>query len=154
MLHIRPRALLIGLLAAMLIPAAAGAQWWRHHPGYLQAMSDLRTAYWLMEHHEARDPVARIEEKRALNHTRVAYEQLKEAAIIDERDINDQPPADMTYYDHRGRLHRALDLLRDAYRHVEHEEEDPAARGLKNRALVHVDEAVQDTIAAIRAWNY
>jgi hypothetical protein len=41
---------------------------------------------------------------------RYAYQALKDASIMDDKDIDAQPPADLTFYDHRGRLHHALDL--------------------------------------------
>jgi hypothetical protein len=146
--------LALAALAALMIPAAAQAQWWEQHPGYLHAMSDVRTAYWLVAHRESEDPVANREESRALNDVRYAYQELKDAAIADDKDIYDQPPPDMTFYDHRGRLHKALDLLRDAHDQVDREEDDPMARGLKHRALKRIDDAARSIDAAIGAWNF
>lgn len=151
------RALTVGTVAAfavVVMPLAAQAQWWEHHPGYLHAMSDLRTAYWLMAHREARDPITNREENRAMTDVRYAYQELKAAAIMDDKNIDDQPPSDTTWYDHRGRLHKSLDLLRDARDQIDREEEDPMARGLKHRALKRIDDAARSTEAAISSWNF
>lgn len=43
---------IIAACTALMLPAVAQAQWWQHHPKYLHAMSNLRTAYWLIAHHE------------------------------------------------------------------------------------------------------
>ncbi len=148
------RKILFVACAMLVIPVAAQAQWWQHHPKYLHAMSNLRTAYWLIAHHEQSDPVARPEESRALKEVARAYQDLKDASIMDEKDINDQPPADMNYYDHRGRLHHALDLLREARNDVEGEEDDPAARGFRHGALKDIDKAIHATDDAIHAWMF
>jgi len=143
----------VGLLFLML-PIAAQAQWWQQHPHYLHAMSDLRSAYWLIAHHETDDPAVNVEESRAMNQIRYAYQALKDAAIVDDRDIDAQPPADMAWYDHRGRLHHALDLLNHARADVQGEEDDPAALGLRFRALRRINAAANATESAIQAWRY
>jgi hypothetical protein len=153
----KPNALRIAALAASaltLLPMAAHAQWWQQHPAYVHAMSDLRQAYWLVEHRDSRDPVAKDEEHRAAGAIRAAYQNLKDASIVDGKDIVDQPPADMNFDERSGRLHRAMDLLHDAHNEVAREEDDPAARGFKQRALVQIDRAAAATDAAMHAWNY
>ncbi len=147
----------VALAASAIVamtPLAAHAQWWVQHPAYLHAMSDLRQAYWLVEHRDSQDPVAKIEEQRAAGAIRAAYQNLKDAAILDNKNIDDQPPADMTFGDHGGRLHRAMDLLRDAHNEVSREEDDPAARGFKQRAIQNIDRAAAQTNAALHAWNF
>lgn len=146
-------AMTVGLFS-LLVPIAAHAQWWQHHPKYLHAMSDLRTAYWLIQHHDTMDPMVNDEERRAMKQIRYAYQALKDASIMDDKDIDAQPPADMTWYDHRGRLHHALDLLRDAHNDVMGEEEDPAARGFRHNAMKRIDDAARATEDAIHAWNF
>jgi hypothetical protein len=145
---------IIAACTALMLPAVAQAQWWQHHPKYLHAMSNLRTAYWLIAHHESRDPAMRPEENAAMNLIGRAYQDLKNASIIDEKDIRDQPPADMNFYDHRGRLHHALDLLREARKDINGEEEDPAARGLRRNAGYDIDKAIRATNDAINAWMF
>jgi hypothetical protein len=145
------------LLSACLFAAAAtsaNAQWWQQHPKYLHAMSDLRQAYWLIVHRDSMDPDANMEERRATDEIRRAYQNLKDASITDGKDIADQPPADMNYYDHRGRLHHALDLLHHAHEDVSGEEDDPAARGFRHKALKQIDKAAAATDDAINAWHF
>jgi hypothetical protein len=142
------------VLAALSAMPAAQAQWWRHHPGYLHAMSDLRTAYWLVEHEDSDDRGLYRAERDAMGDIRAAYLELKDASIVDDKDIDDQPPPDMDYYDHSGRLHHAMDLLMHARHDISGEERDRAARGLRNRALVHIDEGVGALNNAITYWRY
>lgn len=148
------RASLIATFAVLAIPLAAQAQWWQHHPKYLHAMSNIRTAYWLIAHHERTDPVARPEERTALIAIRYAYQDLKDASIVDDKDIDAQPPAQTNFYDYRGRLHHALDLLREAHHDIEGEEDDRAALGFRHRAMRDIDKATHATEAAIRAWMF
>ena len=150
----KPSLALAAVVAVALTPLAAHAQWWQQHPAYLHAMSDLRQAYWLVEHRETQDRVAKLEERRAAGAIRAAYQSLKDASILDNKDIDDQPPADMTFGDHGGRLHRAMDLLRDAHTEVSKEEDDPAARGFRNRAIQQIDHAAAATNGALQAWNF
>jgi hypothetical protein len=154
MIHRHLKIALISACAALAIPAMAQAQWWQHHPKYLHAMSDLRKAYWLIAHREQSEPEQRPEERKALKEIGRAYQDLKDASIIDEKDIADQPPADFNFWDHRGRLHHALDLLREAHNDVQGEEEDPAARGFRHGALRDIDKAIGATQDAIQAWMF
>jgi hypothetical protein len=148
------RAALIAAAGLALAPIAAHAQWWQQHPAYLHAMSDLRTAYWLVTHQDTMNPVKHDEEAHAAWAIRGAYQTLKDASIVDDKNINDQPPPDFNFLDHRGRLHKAMDLLRDAHNAVNREEDDPAARGFKFKALQQIDSAAAATNAAIHAWNF
>ena len=145
---------IVAACAALILPATAGAQWWQHHPKYLHAMSNLRTAYWLIAHREANDPEARPEEHQALKEISRAYQDLKDASIVDQKDLADQPPANMNFWDHRGRLHHALDLLREARADISGEEDDPAARGFRYGALKDIDKAIRATDSAIHVWMF
>ena len=151
-----PKLKLAALAASSLalIPVAAHAQWWVQHPAYLHAMADLRQAYWLVQHRDSRDPEAKAEERQAAGAIRAAYQSLRDAAIVDNKNIDDQPPADMNFDQRGGRLHRAMDLLHDAHNEVSREEDDPAARGFKNRAIQQIDHAAAATNAAMHAWNF
>lgn len=154
MIHRHLKIALISACAALIIPAAAQAQWWQHHPKYLHAMANLRQAYWLIAHREESEPGQKGEERKALKEIGRAYQDLKSAAIADERDIADQPPADMNFGDHRGRLHHALDLLYEARNDIQGEEEDPAARGFRKGALKDVNKAIDATQDAVHAWMF
>jgi hypothetical protein len=147
------RAALAAAATLTLAPLAAHAQWWHEHPAYLHAMSDLRQAYWLVAHHDSMNPDKQDQERAAAGAIHAAYENLKAASMVDSEDIDAQPPADWDFGDHPGRLHHALELLRTAHDEVNREEDDPAARGFKARALHQIDDAAEATDAAIHAEN-
>jgi hypothetical protein len=109
------------------------------HPAYLHALTDLRHA---RAHLGRLTPSDRIdnEENHAIEEIDKAIGEIKHASIDDGKDLNDHPPVDMNLK-HRGRLHRALELLDKAHNDIAREEDDPASRGLRNRALHHIDEA-------------
>jgi hypothetical protein len=52
--------------------------------------------------------------------------------------------------DRKGRLHRADELLRQARFDIAREEDNAAIRGLRDRAIEHVDAAIRATDQAIR----
>jgi hypothetical protein len=145
---------LLGALAALSIPAAAFAQDWHRHPGYLRAMSDLRTAYWLVQHTDAADPAQHAEEKFAAEQIKIAYMDLKNAAIMDDRDINDLPPPGMAFYDHQGRLRRAGELILDAHSAIAGVEQNPESSEMRKQAFWHIDKAGQAVAAAQRSWGW
>ncbi|KUR75128.1 hypothetical protein [Novosphingobium sp. FSW06-99] len=145
---------LIGAVSVMALPIAAHAQWWHQHPGYLRAMSDARMAYALVTHHDPRDPAQAVEESRAANEILAAYNDLKHAAIDDGKNINDQPPADFQWGDHRSRLQRANEMLYSARRDLQAEEDNPAAAGLRDRAIAHLGEASHLVGEAQRVWHF
>lgn len=147
-------ALFLAAFALLSLPLAAQADEPGRHPAYLHALSDMRTAYWLINHRETRDPVANANERRALGEIRAAYQEIRRASIDDGKDVDMQPPADMTWGDHGGRLHRALDLLRDADNDAHHEEDDPTTRGLQHRAVQHINAAWRATADAIHDLNF
>jgi hypothetical protein len=153
-MNVKALTLAAALACAAAAPMAAHAQWWAQHPAYLHAMSNLRLAYWLEAHHEAVDPQQNDDETRAMAAIRGAYQDLKGAAITDDKDIDDQPPANFDFSDHRGRLHRAMDLLRDAHDQLVKEEDNPDARGLRDRAVHHIEDAGRFTAAAIDDWHF
>ena len=141
-------------MSILAVPVAAQAPWWSQHPGYLHAMSDLRTAYWLIQHRAPSDPGQSAAERRAMGAIRVAYSDLQQAAIRDDKNIDDQPPPQTSWNDHGGRLHEAEQLLRRAHDDLAQEEDNPAARGLRAHAQRHIDDAGRLTAAAISDWHF
>jgi hypothetical protein len=109
------------------------------HPAYLHALTDLRHA---RAHLEKMTPSDRIdaEEQHAIAEIDRAIEEIKRASINDGKNLNDHPPVD-AHMGHSGRYHRALELLDKAHNDIAREEDDPTTRGLRNRALHHIDEA-------------
>ena len=137
----------LGFCALLALPLSAHAQWWSQHPGYLHALSDLRSAYWLIQHRGADDPAMNANEHRAMDAISAAYADLQQASVSDGKNIFDQPPPGFAWSDHGGRLHRAEDLLHQAHQDISGEEDNPAARGLRARAIGHVDNAGRFTAA-------
>jgi hypothetical protein len=117
------------------------------HPAYLHALTDLRTARWMLEHRPG-DVAVSAHEDEAISEIDRAIGELKRAAIDDGKNIHDHPKADMPN-DYRGRLHRAAELLRTARADMTREEDNPNARGLRDRAIGHVDAALHATERAI-----
>jgi hypothetical protein len=117
------------------------------HPAYLHALSDLRTARWMLEHRPG-DAAVSAHESEAISEIDRAIQELTSAALDDGKNIHSHPPADAPT-DYRGRLHKAADLLRKVRSDTYREEDNPSARGLRDRALGHVDAALHATERAI-----
>jgi len=117
------------------------------HPAYLHALSDLRTARWMLEHRPG-DVAVSVHEGEAIGEIDRAIAELSRAAADDGKNINSHPPADAPN-DYRGRLHRAADLLRKVRSDTAQEEDNPSVRGLRDRALGHIDAALRATERAI-----
>jgi hypothetical protein len=109
------------------------------HPGYLHALTDLRHA---RAHLENLAPTHHMdkEEEHAINEIDKAIDEIKRAAIDDGKNLNDHPPVDARM-DRAGRFHRTLELLNKAHNDIDLAEDDPSVRGLRDRALHHIDEA-------------
>jgi hypothetical protein len=109
------------------------------HPAYLHALTDLRHARAHLERGTWSGRMDR-EEDHAIEEIDKAIEEMKHAAIDDGKNLTDHPPVD-AHIDRRGRYHRALELLDKAHNDIAREEDDPSVRGLRDRALRHIDEA-------------
>jgi len=132
----------------MLISLGAAAQDLPgRHPAYLHALTDLRAARWLIEHRPG-DARVSADEDVAITRIDEAIREIKRAAIDDGKDIHVHPPVD-AQLDNRGRLHRAEELLHKVHDDIAREEDDPLTRGLRDRAVRHVDEAMGATHHAI-----
>jgi len=109
------------------------------HPAYLHALTDLRHA---RAHLENLAPTHHMdkEEEHAMDEIDKAIGEIKQASIDDGKNLNDHPPVDARM-DRAGRYHRALELLDKAHNDIAREEDDPSVRGLRDRAIHHIDEA-------------
>jgi len=143
---LRSRLLLSGLLL-IAAPFAANADLPGKHPFYLHALTDLRAARWMLEHRPG-DAAVSGQEDGAIVEIDKAIGEIKKAAIDDGKDIHDHPGVDLPN-DRPGRLHKAAELLRKVHGDVAREEDDPVTRGLRNRAVMHIDEALHATERAI-----
>ncbi|HEY1647405.1 MAG TPA: hypothetical protein VGF96_05460 [Terracidiphilus sp.] len=138
--------LLLGSIA--LLPAAAQADVPGPHPAYLHALSDLRMARAYLGEGWGWDAVRR-EDDHAIQEIDAAIREIKHAAIDDGKELRDHPPID-THLGWRDRFARANDLLARAHHDLDHAEDVPEARGLRDRAIMHIDEAHR---TVDRAWR-
>ncbi len=132
------------LLFAMA-PGGADAQ--GRHPAYLHALTDLRAARALLNHHDGGE--LRHEEKEAIHQISDAIDDIKKAAVEDGKDIDEHPPVDARL-DYPGRLHRAMELLNKAHQDIEREEDNRFAQGLQQRAFDHIEKARHEVAECIR----
>ncbi len=136
--------LAVMMAVVALAPALAHADQPGKHPAYLHALEDLRAARASLE--RPANVVVKWDEKQAIREIDAAIREIKEAAIDDGKNLDEHPPIDVNL-DWKGRLHGALDLVLKAHRDVDGEEDNSYARGLKKRAILHIDA----TITAIKA---
>jgi hypothetical protein len=137
-----PSLLLLSLLVAsiVLLPAAGSAQQVPGpHPAYLHALSDLRMARAYLNEGWAWPAVQR-EDDHAVGEIDAAIREIKHAAIDDGKGLGDHPPIDahLAWHD---RFARANELLARAHHDLDHAEDVPESRGLRDRAIMHIDEA-------------
>jgi hypothetical protein len=119
------------------------------HPAYLHALSDLRDA----RAHLARPDGGALhgEERAAIEEIDHAIDEIKRAAFDDGKNIEDHAPVD-PHNPWAGRLHKARELLDKAHHDIEKEEDNPEARGLRDRVIMHIDRAhhhVDEAIAIV-----
>jgi hypothetical protein len=144
MMRLKKLSILSGLL---LLPLFANADLPGKHPAYLHALTDLRAARWMLEHRPG-DAAVSANEDVAITEIDAAIREIKHAAIDDGKNVNDHPNVDVPG-DRPGHLHKALELLRKVHSDVAREEDDPATRGLRDRAVGHIDGAIHATERAI-----
>ncbi len=154
---VRIRVAVLTLFAALLgitlmSPKAASAQQVPGpHPAYLHALSDLRLARAYLDR-IAWPPVQRDEE-HAIREIDAAIGEIKRASIDDGKDLADHPPIDVRMRPD-GRFRKALELLDKAHNDTARAEDVPQARGLRDRALHHIDEAHGTVDDAIRRIHW
>jgi hypothetical protein len=139
----------IGFLAVTFLaatPATFGDVPGRH-PAYLHARTDLRRAEHLMDWAEFRNVKHDLDD--AVHHVREAIGEIDKAAAWDRKDLIDNPPVD-TYPDRAGRFHAIARFLSSAKHDIEREEDNPAARGWRDRAIHHLDQAINAVHRAAR----
>lgn len=111
------------------------------HPAYLHALSDLRHARAFLA--RPANVAVKWDENRAIREIDAAIKEIKEASVDDGKDLDDHPPVDANLV-WGGRLHKSLELVEAAKRDVNEEEDNGFARGLKARAIGHIDVAARD----------
>ncbi len=119
------------------------------HPYYLHALSDLRSARWMIEHRPG-NWERTVDEIEAVRQIDAAIGEIKKAAIDDGKNIEDHPPVDEPNA-HDGRLHVSVDFLKKARQDIAHDEDNIFAEGLQMRAYNHIDAAISAVRRAIHA---
>jgi hypothetical protein len=141
-------ALSIAVLA--LGPLTASAQGMPgKHPAYLHALTDLRTARWLLEHQPG-DAKVYGDEDVAITEVDATINDIKHASIDDGKDLHDHPNVDV--HEHGSRLLRSIESLKKARADISGEEDNPETRELRHRSIEHLDHAIRAAEHAHEAW--
>jgi hypothetical protein len=122
------------------------------HPAYLHALSDLRAARHYLNDGWAFEAVRR-DDNEAIRHIDMAIDEIKRASIDDGKGVNDPFPIDRGLGWH-GRFRKANEMLAAAHADLARAEDVPQARGLRDRAIGHVDEAHRIVDAAERTAHW
>jgi hypothetical protein len=142
----------IGLFALISVCSMASAQVPGPHPAYLHALSDLRAARHYLNDNWAWEPV-RHADNEAIREIDAAIAEIKRASIDDGKGLHDPFPID-THLTPRNRFHKATELLLSARNDLSHAEDMPSSRGLRDRAIGHVNRAHQFVDEADRTAHW
>lgn len=118
------------------------------HAAFLHALSDLRHAQWNLTHRPG-DAAVNEQERLAAAETGRAIAEVMQAAGDNGENVAQEERVD-TPLEQSGALHHAQDLLQQARQDVSQREDNPAARRERDRAIEHIDRALQATHHAIR----
>jgi hypothetical protein len=138
----------LALCSFMAVPAMA-QQLPGKHPGYLHALTDLRTARWFLNH-QAGDARVYAGEDVAIREIDAAIGEIKRASVDDGKDLNDHPAVDTS--EHGSRLLKAIETLKKAHADIDHEEDNPEAHELRHRAAEHIERATHAAEQAHAEW--
>jgi hypothetical protein len=140
--NLNVRHLLMALaLGALFLPAAMFADTPGKHPAYLHARSDLAKARQLLKQGGEECNVA-AQFRDALNEVNQAIGEIDRAAVIDRKDVDDNPPIDVNLKC-LNKFHEIFRLLREAQKDIDREEDNAAARTWRNRANGDINDAVK-----------
>lgn len=139
----------LALLALLTAAPASAQQLPGRHPAYVHALSDLRQARWLLNHQPG-DAKIYANEDIAISEVDIAIREIRHAAIGDDKDLSERPPADAKQYG--SRLLRAIESLKKARADISGAEDNPEVRGLRARAFEHIDNAIAAADRAHRHW--
>src|SRR6202789_1687149 len=142
-----------GLVAAMVPMTVQAQEVPGPHPHYLHALSDLRAARHYLNDGWAWDPV-RHDDNAAIREIDAAINEIKKASIDDGKGLNDPFTIDTPLSPH-DRFRKANELLSSAHNDLSKAEDVPESRGLRDRAIGHVDKAHQivDTAQSTARWQ-
>lgn len=130
-------------IAAMLAVAAPPGR----HPRYVRARNDLRLALLTLRVHDEPNVMRAV---HAADHEiELAIREIDRAAVIDRRDIMDNPAVDAGL-DRPGRFRKAMALVAGARGDIAAEEDNPRANAWRDVAFRHLDRAMEELRRAAR----
>lgn len=130
----------MALVAAVTFGASsAQAQAPGRHPAYLRALSDLRLMRGYLDRLTPDEHID-DEQQQAINEIDAAIREIKQASIDDGKDLRFHPPIDARILP-ENRFRNAREAGNAAWHDVDQAEDDGYARGLKHRALDHIERA-------------
>ena len=139
-------------VAAFTLYGTASAMTPGQHPGYLHALTELKTARWMINH-RATNALASVAADGAVMDINAAIGDIKHAATIDDKNLDIHPPADAPPTQ-KDRLQKALKLLGEALSDVKRPEDNPAAGPYQRGTIRHINAAISQTKDAIDGINY
>ncbi|MGS0742925.1 hypothetical protein ACVBEF_13975 [Glaciimonas sp. GG7] len=145
--------LVLSMLAMSGVMALAHADEPGRHPFYVHALEDLNTANWLIAHRGSDNWVMGRNEEVALSEINSAKELVLQSGLDVGKNFEQRQRPDI-HRDHNGRLHEAMEALRQARQDLTQPEDDPRIRGMQHEALRHIDVALHATKDAIRDAGY
>jgi hypothetical protein len=111
------------------------------HPYYRTALSNLRTARWMIFHHPRNwQPTA--DESAAVGHIDAAIAAIKRASIYDGKTLADRPKAAQRKNQPR-RLNIALNCLKKARVNISRDGDKDLGEGLQRRTYEQIDIAIK-----------
>jgi hypothetical protein len=119
------------------------------HPYYQHALTDLRTARWLLSHQPG-DRGVYAGEDVAIEEINAAINEIQRVSSDDGKDVSVHPDIDVK--EHGSRLLRAIETLNKAHTDIDREEDNTEVRDLRHRALWHIDRATRAADQAHAAW--
>jgi hypothetical protein len=148
------KALIVAVASMAFLAIAAApsqAQGYEKHPRYLRALSDLRL---MRAYLDRLTPSERVDEEsqRAIAEIDAAIREIKLASIDDGKDLRFHPPIDARI-EPTDRFHKAREAGNAAWADINQEEDNEYARGLKHRALDHIEAANHIVDHIVRRWE-
>ncbi|MGB8259104.1 MAG: hypothetical protein WCE75_02080 [Terracidiphilus sp.] len=118
------------------------------HPRYLRALSNLRLTRAYLDRLTPNEVIDQ-DSQRAIVEIDAAMREIRHAAIDDGQPLSVHPPIDARITP-TDRFHKAREAANAAWVDINHEEDNEFARGLKRRALTHIEEAIRIVDLIIR----
>ena len=139
-MNLRTLTLSLVAMTAAIVPTTMNADTPGRHPAYLRARSDLRRAQMLLRVREEPNVTRRLIE--ADHEVEAAIGEVDRAAFLDRKDLDEHPRVD-AFPERRDRFRRIVELLRSARADLGREEDNGRARGWRDAAFRHIDEALE-----------